>query len=110
MFSQCIFGLYIQLITFFSQFYLQLGSCLSLYGCFVYPNKFVDDTVTHSYLDTEQGIYVAPRLGGSENTSNPPKSSHYNQESHAPRTAGLWGYIFQILFQVTFSSFSILLV
>ncbi|XP_028787139.1 uncharacterized protein LOC114743112 [Neltuma alba] len=94
-----IFYFYTQWTFTLVTIYFGVGSGLSIFGCFIYPNKFVDDAVNHSYLDTELGIYVAPRLGGGEDMSNLPKSSHSHQEPYAPRTAGLWGYIFQILFQ-----------
>lgn len=49
-------------------------------------------------LDAEQGNYMASTLDGTSDMPNQPKSP--NQESQARKTAGVWGYIFQIIFQV----------
>lgn len=60
--------------------------------------------VNHAYLDAEQGAYVAPALDGTVDMANLYKSSGAYQEPHIRNTAGAGGYIFQIIFQVTFPS------
>lgn len=43
---------------------------------------------------------MAPTLGESADMSNMYKTSDTSEESHTRHTAGVWGYIFQIIFQV----------
>lgn len=49
--------------------------------------------------DAEQGSYVAPKLGGSPNTSL--LKSLKNQEVHVRPIAGSMVYLLQILYQVS---------
>lgn len=58
----------------------------------------------HAQVDVEQIPHIA---GGSVDVSSLLKDSNGHQEPHARETAGVWVYIFQIIFQVT--SFLILL-
>jgi len=53
-------------------------------------------------LDTEQeqGTYVAPTLDGTPELPNLYKNSNTYQEPHTRNIASVWGYIFQIIFQV----------
>lgn len=56
-------------------------------------------------LDTERGTYVAPTLGENANMSNIPINLISQEEPHVGKTAGIWGYIFQIIFQASFLYF-----
>lgn len=87
-----------------SQFHFQLGSCVSIYGCRYKHNKIDCTTVNRADLDTEEGTYVAPTLDGTPELPNLYKNSNANQEPFTRNTAGVWGYIFQITFQVIFVS------
>jgi hypothetical protein len=78
---------------------LKLGASFSIYGCFKH-HKVGGNAVDHASLDTEQGTYIAPTLGENTDMSNLYKSSDTHEEPHAYHSAGVWGYIFQIIFQV----------
>lgn len=59
--------------------FLQLGSLLSIYGCYQYHNK----------------------VGGDDpESSGDGKQMQTSQDHHDRKIAGFWGYVFQIIFQV----------
>jgi hypothetical protein len=80
---------------------LKLGASFSIYGCFKH-HKVGGNAAYHASLDAEQGTYIAPTLGENADMSNLSKSSDNHEEPHASHSAGVWGYIFQIIFQVNF--------
>ncbi|XP_028055968.1 uncharacterized protein LOC114260108 [Camellia sinensis] len=69
---------------------LELGSLLSMYGCYQYHNKVGGDRTED--FDVEQGT--------NSNESNGKKHLESNQEHQVRQTARFWGYIFQIVFQI----------
>lgn len=81
----------------------QLGSLLSMYGCYQYHKKAGGDKVDIE-LDTEQGTCGATPHGENSKMSVPSKTSGpHEQHDHLRKPAGIWGYVFQIIFQVIFS-------
>ncbi|XP_059657897.1 uncharacterized protein LOC132304309 isoform X2 [Cornus florida] len=72
--------------------YFGLGSLLSMYGCYQYHNQVGGSRIDNGDFDAENGTYA-------EN-SNVAKCSGPNAEHHVRQTAGFWGYIFQIIFQM----------
>ncbi|KAI4328211.1 hypothetical protein L6164_020583 [Bauhinia variegata] len=79
--------------------YFGFASSFSIYGCFIHQYTLGGDMTSHVRLDAEQGNYVAPVLSGSVDIPNLPKSSYAHEELYVRKTAGAWGYIFQIIFQ-----------
>ncbi|XP_076955555.1 uncharacterized protein LOC143630423 [Bidens hawaiensis] len=65
-------------------FYFGLASSHSIYGCYQYWNGIDDDNIDNAIIDHERGAYMP---------INPP--------SRVRKTAGVWGYFFQIVFQGT---------
>ncbi|KAM0026997.1 hypothetical protein Hdeb2414_s0020g00564481 [Helianthus debilis subsp. tardiflorus] len=65
-------------------FYFALASSHSIYGCYKYRNEVGDDNIDNAIIDQEQ--------------SNPVNLPN-NGLSHG-KTAGVWGYFFQIVFQI----------
>lgn len=61
------------------------------------------NTVSSACLNTERGTYVAPTIDGDTDIPHMYKSTDAYQEPHTQNTAGAWGYIFQIMFQVIVS-------
>uniref|UniRef100_A0A0R0IYY1 Transmembrane protein n=1 Tax=Glycine max TaxID=3847 RepID=A0A0R0IYY1_SOYBN len=72
-----IFYFYTQWTFTLVTIYFGFGSYFSLYGCSLKQNKYGSSTVNGTSLDPELGTYIVD----------------------ARKTAGLWGYIFQIIFQ-----------
>lgn len=93
-----IFYFYTQWTFSLVTIYFALGSSLSIYGCRKYNNGV--GGLGNIGLDAERGTYVAPSLGETSETSNLPKNLPFHEEHQADQTAGLWTYIFQIIFQV----------
>lgn len=83
-------------------FNLQLASSISIYGLCKCCHESRDDHAEHDSLDTERGTYTAPTLGDISDTSNRAKRVDTDGQSHIWQTAGTFGYIFQIVFQVSF--------
>ncbi|RVW53078.1 hypothetical protein CK203_080613 [Vitis vinifera] len=76
--------------------YFGLGSLLSMYGCYQYHNKVGGESVDDAGLDAEQG-----RVHGENfNLSNTAKTSHSHDRQHVRKAAGIWAYVFQIIFQM----------
>lgn len=97
------------LVTNALKFNLQLGSSLSIYGC-CKRRQVGGHAAYRASLDAEQGTYIAPTLGESADMSSLSKSSETCEEAHSHHTAGVWVYIFQIIFQVILYKNSIPLV
>ncbi|KAI3713851.1 hypothetical protein L1987_72437 [Smallanthus sonchifolius] len=78
-------------------FYFGLASFHSIYGCYQYWNGIDDDSINNAIIDHERGTYMAPSEGLSSQSMpiNPPNHILVNVR----KTAGVWGYIFQIVFQ-----------
>lgn len=66
-----------------------------MYGCFQNHNKVGGEETYNGTSDAEQGTYVK-----NPNASKGEKHSESNQPRQVRQTAGFWGYIFQIVFQV----------
>ncbi|KAK3224745.1 hypothetical protein Dsin_004607 [Dipteronia sinensis] len=80
--------------------YFGLGSFLSMYGCYQYHKSVSGDKVDNVEGDTEQGNFVAPSRGEKSNDSSA-KITNTLEESHPRKPAGMWGYLFQIIFQMS---------
>jgi len=83
---------------------LKLGSLLSIHGCYQHHKKATGDKVGNVEGDAEQGIYDSSALPqSSNNLSDQDKSLRASKEVVIRQHAGIWGYTFQIIFQVYFS-------
>ncbi|PWA71931.1 hypothetical protein CTI12_AA273850 [Artemisia annua] len=80
-------------------FYFGLASSFSIYGCYKYWNEVGDDNINKAVLDPERGTYVAPSVDGLSSHNEPINHSNHGV-THARKTAGIWGYFFQIVFQM----------
>lgn len=84
---------------------LQLGSILSMHGCYQHHKKSSgDNKVDNVDGDAEQGVYDVHILPQSSNASDQEKNLGAFEEVIIRQHAGTWGYIFQIIFQVQFFS------
>ncbi|KAI4343746.1 hypothetical protein L6164_011056 [Bauhinia variegata] len=90
-----IFYFYTQLTFTTITIYFGLGSLLSMYGCYQYHKKASGDKVDNVDGDAEQGIYDGTALPQSCNKSLAPP-----EERLVRQPAGLWGYTFQVIFQM----------
>ncbi|KAG8384844.1 hypothetical protein BUALT_Bualt04G0160600 [Buddleja alternifolia] len=80
--------------------YFGLGSLLSIHGCFHHlrsnsSNKF------HASEDSEQGLYVPLKNGGNKTGVKLLESLDHPGKFHILVTSRFWGYLFQVLFQMT---------
>uniref|UniRef100_I1KCF0 Uncharacterized protein n=1 Tax=Glycine max TaxID=3847 RepID=I1KCF0_SOYBN len=80
--------------------YFGLGSLLSIYGCYQHHKKATGDKVGNVDGDAEQGMYDASALPQSSNPFDPEKSLGDPEEVLVRQHAGIWGYTFQIIFQI----------
>ncbi|KAF8399675.1 hypothetical protein HHK36_015546 [Tetracentron sinense] len=80
--------------------FFALGSLLSTYGCYQYQNQVGGNKIDHEGLDAERGTYMAPTHGENVNMSNMAKISDPQDGHHVHQIAGIWGYVFQVLFQM----------
>jgi hypothetical protein len=79
---------------------LQLGSILSIQGCYKHHKKSRGDKVDHVDGDAEQGMYHAHVLPQSSYASKHEKNMGISEVGVLRQHASTWGYIFQIIFQV----------
>ncbi|KAJ6977503.1 UDP-N-acetylglucosamine-N-acetylmuramyl-pyrophosphoryl-undecaprenol [Populus alba x Populus x berolinensis] len=80
--------------------YLQLGSLLSMRGCYQYHKRVGGDKVDIVEADAEQGCCVTSALGKGSNTSMAMESSNSHEILDVRQPAGKWAFIFQIIFQM----------
>ncbi|KAK2967160.1 hypothetical protein RJ640_005204 [Escallonia rubra] len=80
-------------------FFWQLGSLLSMHGCYQYHNKVGGGRINNDEFDSEQGSYGASAEAQNSNMSNIAKYLG-PEETHVRQVAGFWGYLFQIIFQM----------
>ncbi|BAT76075.1 hypothetical protein LR48_Vigan01g234800 [Vigna angularis] len=80
--------------------YFGLGSLLSMHGCYQHLKKASGDKVGNVDGDAEQGISDTPTTPQCSNPSNNDKGLGTPQEHLVRQPAGIWGYIFQIIFQI----------
>ncbi|KAK1438197.1 hypothetical protein QVD17_04002 [Tagetes erecta] len=76
-------------------FYFGLASSHSIYGCYQYWNGTDNDNIN---IDHERGTYMAPSEG--LNSQSMPIDPPNLVLVHGRKTAGVWGYFFQIIFQI----------
>ncbi|XP_018821239.1 uncharacterized protein LOC108991452 isoform X1 [Juglans regia] len=95
-----IFYFYTQWTFTLITIYFGLGSLLSMHGCYQHHKKASGDRVDNVEVDTELGTCDATPHGESSKMSNPSKSSGHHEQGHLRRPAGIWGYVFQIIFQM----------
>lgn len=95
-----IFYFYTQWTFALVTIYFALGTSCSICGYRQYRNKAGIDRVDYEGLDAEQGSYIAPTLRESANTSNMSKNFGTYEQSHVRKTARMWIYAFQIIFQM----------
>uniref|UniRef100_A0A5B7AFK8 Uncharacterized protein n=1 Tax=Davidia involucrata TaxID=16924 RepID=A0A5B7AFK8_DAVIN len=95
-----IFYYYTQWTFALITIYFGLGSLLSMYGCYQYHNRVGGVRIDNESFDAEQGTYAAPTHAENSNASNPEKCLGPNEEPHVRQTAGFWGYVFHIIFQM----------
>jgi len=77
-----------------------------MYGCYQYHKKAGGDRVGNVEGDAEQGTGGATTHGENSKISDPSKSSGPHEQHNLRKPAGIWGYVFQIIFQVSFSKIS----
>lgn len=87
-----IFYFYTQWTFTLVTFYFGLGTSLSIYGCYQIFNKVGSDRVERMGLDAERGIQMA--CLGTKNSSQ--QAQHFIR-----RSASIWVYIFQIVYQTS---------
>ncbi|XP_058091846.1 uncharacterized protein LOC131237848 [Magnolia sinica] len=96
-----VFYFYTQWTFALVTIYFGLGSLLSLYGCYQFLNKVGGDMVEQLRLDEERGTYVAPIHEGNANVFRPAKSPSHHEERYVCKISGIWGYVFQIIYQTS---------
>ncbi|XP_020259749.1 uncharacterized protein LOC109836301 isoform X3 [Asparagus officinalis] len=94
-----IFYYYTQWTFVLVTVYFGLGSLLSAYGCHQYLKKMGGDMMNGSSLDAERGVYAAHISERSETVHRTIKNSVFNEEHNVRKVAGIWGYVFQIIYQ-----------
>ncbi|XP_057479279.1 uncharacterized protein LOC130766658 isoform X2 [Actinidia eriantha] len=100
-----IFYFYTQWTFTLITIYFGLGSLLSMYGCYHNHNKVGGVGTENENFDADQGTDEAPTNDENSNSSTgDAKHLGSNQEPRVRQTAGFWGYIFQIIFQVNAGS------
>ncbi|CBI28563.3 unnamed protein product, partial [Vitis vinifera] len=95
-----IFYFYTQWTFALVTIYFALGTSCSIWGYRQYRNKAGIDRVDYEGWDAEQGSYIAPTLRENANTSNMSKNFGTYEQSHVRKTARMWIYAFQIIFQM----------
>lgn len=67
-----------------------------MYGCYTGLKRLGCDEGDSVKVDNERGSYVPPVNGESENVT----ANNHQIGGYAHEKAGIWGHIFQIIFQV----------
>ncbi|XP_074316257.1 uncharacterized protein LOC141652613 [Silene latifolia] len=94
-----IFYYYTQWTFTLVTIYFGLGSVISMHGCYEYHSKASGERVHNERIDSERGDYIISVYGGTPNAAKNNWSSRQLVD-HSRPTAGFWGYILQIIFQM----------
>ncbi|CAK9176135.1 unnamed protein product [Ilex paraguariensis] len=81
--------------------YFGFGSLLSIYGCYQHQKICSGINVHHVRMDAEQGLYVPFISGEPVNGIGKVKNLDHHGKNFVLQTARIWGYMFQVLFQIT---------
>ncbi|XP_031277019.1 uncharacterized protein LOC116135452 [Pistacia vera] len=96
-----IFFFYTQWTFALVTIYFGLGSSMSIYGLLCKSHSRVDDDGSYlPSIDAEQHHYIPPMLKETADVPNTSKGSNTLAEPCTRKTAGVWGYAFQIIFQM----------
>ncbi|KAK6930998.1 hypothetical protein RJ641_002791, partial [Dillenia turbinata] len=96
-----IFYFYTQWTFTLVTIYFGMGSFFSIYGCWQYRKRGGSGKVERFYLESERGTFLAPTQRESTTSMlDKSKNATINDDSQVCQTAGMWSYIFQIIFQV----------
>lgn len=96
-----VFFYYTQWTFILVTFYFGLASSLSIYGCYQYWSEVGDDNLNHVDLDTERGTIATPLIEENLAPQHMPMKPSNRGENHVHKSAGLWGYLCQIIFQIS---------
>ncbi|XP_073057747.1 uncharacterized protein [Primulina eburnea] len=80
--------------------YFGFGSFLSIHGCFQYP-KIINHGKCHVPEDMEKGLYAPLSQGAVDRGVKLSERLNHPGKSHVLLTSEFWGYLFQVLFQIT---------
>ncbi|KAK9684742.1 hypothetical protein RND81_10G228800 [Saponaria officinalis] len=94
-----IFYYYTQWTFTLVTIYFGLGSVISMNGCYEYHNEVSGERVHNERFDSERGDYMTTVYGATSNATKTGLSSRHLVDNARP-TAGFWGYILQIIFQM----------
>ncbi|CAN6453157.1 unnamed protein product [Victoria cruziana] len=92
-----MFNFYTQWTFTLLTIYFGIGSLLSMYGCYTGLKRLGCDEGDSVKVDNERGSYVPPVNGESENVT----ANNHQIGGYAHEKAGIWGHIFQIIFQTS---------
>ncbi|KAK6922250.1 hypothetical protein RJ641_012757, partial [Dillenia turbinata] len=96
-----IFYFYTQWTFTLVTIYFGMGSFFSIYGCWQYRRRGSSSKVDRFYLESERGTYLPPTQRESTSSMfDASKNANINDDSTVCQTAGMWGYIFQVIFQM----------
>ncbi|KAK1376573.1 UPF0641 membrane protein like [Heracleum sosnowskyi] len=80
--------------------YFGIGSSFSIYGCFYCFNEVENDRDDTAGLDVEHSTYMTPTYAENADLSNMAISLVSREEPSVRRSADIWGFVFQVIFQV----------
>nr|WCD39202.1 putative UDP protein [Annona squamosa] len=95
-----IFHYYTQWTFTLVTIYFGIGIILSIYGCYQFLNKVVGHGDEDIRPDGELGMHAGPANGRDANRSYEMKNSAPSEEQSTWQSAGIWGYAFQIIYQL----------
>lgn len=90
-----IFYFYTQWTFALVTFYFGLGSMMSVFGCQQYLNEAIRD----ARFGAGNNRDMAPNYGKNANERGTTQNYNLNQEHTSRELAGIWGYVFQIIYQ-----------
>ncbi|XP_057774562.1 uncharacterized protein LOC130993623 isoform X6 [Salvia miltiorrhiza] len=82
-------------------FYFGLGSSLSIHGSLRCRHEVEPDRDSYISTSAEHGSYVPPQLGEHEDMPSQTRSSNCRDEPNCRTAASIFGYILQIVFQMS---------
>ena len=86
---------------------IQIATCMSAHGCWIYAKHAKENDEANAFFKRDFGEDLHATLTGTNRNRKASKSHSFCEHDDKEQKFGFWGYLMQIAYQVSFSSFKL---